>query len=180
MITEYSTQCIDTPIGIVEVRGNTNGVYTIRFSDAPVVPSDTAQNPETIRTCAKQLQQYFAGTRTSFDSLLLKYPATDFQRSVWDALMRVPYGETITYGRLAAQAGYTGAARAVGTAMNVNPLPIIIPCHRVVPSDGSVGDYAFGTERKAWLLSLENAPKYGRAAAIYTLPQDQKIRCTQE
>ncbi len=114
--------------------------------------------PNTQRV-VEQLKEYFNGKRKAFDSLHLHYPATDFQRAVWDALLEVPYGEVITYGELAEKAGHKGAARAVGTVMNVNPLPIIIPCHRVLPADRSLGEYAYGADKKMWLLQHEKSVK---------------------
>lgn len=118
---------------------------------------DQAESNDMLAECVRQLAEYFDGTRTTFDSLHLHFPATDFQKSVWDSLMDVPFGEVVTYGELAKMSGYEGAARAVGTAMNVNPLPIIIPCHRVLPSDRSLGQYAPGPHRKQWLLHHEEA-----------------------
>lgn len=142
---------IDTPIGSLEVSGTENGISSIAFVESSIRVSEYPS----IRQCADQLQSYFDGNLTAFHSLQLHYGATDFQRSVWDALMKIPFGETVTYGELAERAGHKGAARAVGTAMNVNPLPIIIPCHRVLPAEGDIGEYAFGAERKRWLLEHE-------------------------
>lgn len=152
MPVEYSVSHIETPIGILEVRGTSEGVATVAFLDAQ---PHAMQQSDALAECTSQLLEYFAGDRVAFDSFALHYGATDFQQSVWDALMEVPFGEVVTYGELAKYAGHEGAARAVGTAMNVNPLPIIIPCHRVLPADKSIGEYAFGANRKQWLLSHE-------------------------
>ena len=152
MITEFATAHVETPVGIVELRGTSEGLSTVTFLNE--VPSALRQDSELVESVS-QLREYFAGDRTAFHSLKLRYAATDFQQSVWDELMRVPFGETVTYGELAERAGHSGAARAVGTAMNVNPLPIIIPCHRVLPANRTLGQYACGPERKLWLLQLE-------------------------
>ncbi len=143
---------LSTPIGTLEVKGSEKGITAITFVDDVF---ESSSNP-VLDSCLNQLQEYFDGKRSAFDSLHLRFPATDFQREVWDSLMEIPFGEVITYGELAKISGHTGAARAVGTAMNCNPLPIIIPCHRVLPSDKSVGEYAFGQDKKAWLLKHES------------------------
>lgn len=106
-----------------------------------------------------QLKEYFAGIRRSFD-LPLKPAGTEFQRAVWSALCTIPYGETRTYGDIAAQLGRPKAFRAVGMANHSNPLPIFIPCHRVIGADGSLTGYAGGLERKALLLQLEKEHTY--------------------
>ncbi len=152
MLTTYVIAHIETPIGFLAIQGNEKGIANITFlDDHPGVLEVHHQLAE----CTDQLKEYFDGKRTLFDSLALHFPATDFQKSVWDSLMDVPFGEVVTYGELALLAGHRGAARAVGTAMNVNPLPIIIPCHRVLPADRSLGEYASGPHRKMWLLQHE-------------------------
>lgn len=155
MPTSVHTAALDTPIGTVEVLGSEKGVAQITFADPSYTPINPLTHHPVITSAAQQLQEYFDGKRRVFDSVALHYPETDFQRDVWNALMEVPYGEVVTYGELAAMAGHKGAARAVGTAMNVNPLPIIIPCHRVLPANKTLGEYAFGAERKLWLLQHE-------------------------
>jgi len=101
-----------------------------------------------------QLQEYFAGKRKVFD-LELAPSGTDFQKKVWQALLKIPYGKTATYKEIAAAIGHPKAARAVGMACNKNPIAIIIPCHRVVGSNGSLTGYAGGLEMKKRLLELE-------------------------
>ena len=118
------------------------------FSDVQIVPSMVdAKLP---------LTEYMAGQRKTFD-LPLVMMGTDFQKSVWRALLDIPYGETRSYGHIASALGRPGAARAVGRACGANPLPIIVPCHRVLASDGSPGGYTGGPEWKHWLLKLEGA-----------------------
>ena len=102
----------------------------------------------------KQLAEYFAGTRREF-ALPLAPAGTEFQRKVWDALCTIPYGETRSYGEIAAAIGKPKAARAVGSAVHRNPLPVILPCHRVIGANGSLTGFAWGTEAKAVLLALE-------------------------
>jgi methylated-DNA-[protein]-cysteine S-methyltransferase len=105
---------------------------------------------------AEQLGQYFAGERREFD-LTLRPHGTGFQRRVWDALLEIPYGETRSYGSIAAELGVPGAARAVGLANGQNPISIIVPCHRVVGASGALTGYGGGLPAKQWLLSHEAA-----------------------
>ena len=102
----------------------------------------------------RQLGEYFAGTRTTFD-VALDLTGTEFQRAAWDALTRIPYGTTVSYAEQAAMVGSPRATRAIGSANGRNPIPIIVPCHRVIASDGSLGGYALGLEMKRALLALE-------------------------
>jgi methylated-DNA-[protein]-cysteine S-methyltransferase len=105
-------------------------------------------------TAAAQLREYFAGERTAFD-LPLRPLGNAFEQRVWDELLRIPYGETASYGEIARRIGYPDAARAVGRANARNPIPIVVPCHRVIGSDGSLTGYGGGLERKRALLALE-------------------------
>ncbi len=123
---------------------------------APVPPDAPRETPPALRTAAAQLEEYFSGTRTSF-SLPLAPRGTAFQLDVWKALADIPYGVTTTYGELARRVGRPGAARAVGQANGANPLPIVVPCHRVVAADGGLGGYAGGADTKRRLLALEGA-----------------------
>jgi methylated-DNA-[protein]-cysteine S-methyltransferase len=113
--------------------------------------------PHAVDTVRRELDEYFEGRRVSFDLKLDLTGAPEFTRTVLGELARVPYGEVTTYGTLAAQVGSPRAARAVGTVMNRNPIPIVLPCHRVVGSSGSLVGYAGGLERKQALLRLEGA-----------------------
>jgi methylated-DNA-[protein]-cysteine S-methyltransferase len=103
---------------------------------------------------ARQLTEYFEGRRSVF-SIPLQLIGTDFQQRVWRTLQQIPYGETCTYGQLAMRMGSPRAVRAVGGALHRNPLPIFIPCHRVVPAQGGVGGFAWGAEVKQWLIKRE-------------------------
>ncbi len=108
-------------------------------------------------TPPRQLQEYFRGHRTSFDLDVDPDTASEFDRTVWKILRAVPAGKTITYGELARRAGHPGSARAVGGAMARNPIPIVIPCHRVVGTEGSITGFGLGLWRKRWLLDLEGS-----------------------
>ena len=128
----------------IDVRKNAKQVFT--------TPNATAQ--AILVKTKKQLEQYFSGKRTSFD-IALDLVGTDFQVQAWRALCRIPFGKTISYGQQAANIKKPKAFRAVGSANGKNPIPIIVPCHRVVASDGSLGGYSLGLKMKKQLLALE-------------------------
>jgi len=149
---------IDSPVGPLRLVTDGEAVTAIEFSPfAEVEPGERADDHPLLTACATQLGEYFAGERTDFD-LPLAPRGTDFQVRVWEQLRRIGFGETATYGALAARLGLTGhGARAVGLANGRNPIPIVIPCHRVVGADGTLTGYAGGLDRKQTLLTLEGA-----------------------
>jgi methylated-DNA-[protein]-cysteine S-methyltransferase len=118
------------------------------------------ENPEhpVLRETLRQLHEYFAGSRRTFD-LPLEFRGTEFQRRAWSALLTIPYGETRTYGQMAEQIGNPTAVRAIGAANGRNPISIIAPCHRVIGMNGALTGFGGGLDAKAWLLSLENPQK---------------------
>jgi methylated-DNA-[protein]-cysteine S-methyltransferase len=148
---------LDTPIGAMPCARDEEGIRTLRLPEgrmhADPDPSWVRDN-EAFDDVRTQLAEYFAGTRTSFD-LPLHLVGSAWQRKVWAALLDIPCGETESYGSLAARIGSPGAARAVGLANGQNPLPIIVPCHRVIGADGTLTGYGGGLDRKQWLLAHE-------------------------
>lgn len=148
---------IDSPIGelmLVAANGVLCGLYTeghARMPDLATFGDPAATGFETVE---EQLGQYFAGWRTEF-TIPTRLAGTDFQRRVWALLVRVPYGRTRTYAQLAAALGGRSLSRAVGAANARNPISIIVPCHRLIGSNGSLTGYAGGLERKRYLLELE-------------------------
>ena len=131
----------------------------VAASFAPFDRPDGVERPDepVLAEARRQLgEQYFAGTRTDFD-LPLAPPGTPFQRRVWGELRRIPYGTTATYGEVAERLGDPKAVRAVGLANGRNPIAVVVPCHRVIGSDGKLRGYAGGIERKQRLLALESA-----------------------
>ena len=144
-----STRAIETPIGPLTLEADENAVTAIRFS------AGGAQDASPLLDAAEaQLREYFAGARRTFDLPLAPH-GTAFQQRVWAALRTIPYGETRTYGELAAAIDSPNASRAVGMANHRNPIPIIIPCHRVIGANGTLTGYAGGLEIKRRLLALE-------------------------
>lgn len=148
---------VDSPIGPLTLVGR-DGALTAVYMDAHRHAADPAtygtHEPRGLEAAAEQLGEYFAGERREFD-LALDATGTSFQHQVWDALVRIPYGATTSYGELATEIGRPGASRAVGLANGRNPISIIVPCHRVIGASGSLTGYGGGIERKAALLDLE-------------------------
>lgn len=150
---------IDGPLGPMLLVAADNALTVIDFEDARGVPKIAADwradaGRPLLRAAAAQLAEYFAGERPAFD-LPLGPEGTPFQQAVWTAICEVPAGATITYRELALRAGHPGSIRAAGTATGRNPLAIVIPCHRIIGSDGSLTGYAGGLDRKRALLALE-------------------------
>ena len=153
-----------TPIGRLllvgeqdDARGvRLSGIYMEQHRHGPAVDPSWAEDSLAFGDVARQLDEYFAGMRATFD-LPLAPAGTPFQRRVWAELASIPQGMTVTYGELARRVGHPGAARAVGAAVARNPISIVVPCHRVVGSDGTLTGYAGGVARKAFLLALERA-----------------------
>jgi methylated-DNA-[protein]-cysteine S-methyltransferase len=138
-------------LGIAEETASICGIF---FVTKKVPGCFEERETPLIKKAAGQLEEYFEGKRKKFD-LPLALHGTDFQVTVWKALQKIPYGKTISYGELAAMIGNPKACRAVGMANNRNPIPIIIPCHRVIGKDGSLTGYAGGLEMKRTLLEIE-------------------------
>jgi methylated-DNA-[protein]-cysteine S-methyltransferase len=160
----------DTPVGRLLIAVTEHGVCEIHYDADPdaeaerlarLFGSRVLRSPRPTDEVRRQLDEYFAGTRHEFDLEVDLRPAREFGRAVLEELALVPYGEVTTYGTLAARAGRPRAARAVGTVMNRNPVPIVLPCHRVVGSTGALVGYAGGLDRKRTLLELEGAPLAG-------------------
>ena len=170
--TELRQTSVATPVGELSVVASRHGVRRVVWPGEscsgsllagpslsptdPAVPLAECAPAEILRAAAAQLREYFAGVRTVFD-LPLDPPGTPFQKSAWEILRTIPFGQTMTYGEQARRLGGANKARAVGAANGRNPLPIIVPCHRVIGADGSLTGFAAGVERKAWLLRHEAA-----------------------
>lgn len=148
----------ESPIGPILLAGNKEGLKHLIFlkgKKRTEIPADWIEDKEFFREATRQLEAYFSGKLQSFD-LKLTPEGTDFQKSVWKALCEIPYGKTRTYKEIAVSIGKPRAYRAVGLANNRNPIAIIIPCHRVIGSDGKVTGYASGLDIKEFLLRLED------------------------
>jgi len=149
------TTSLKTPLGICEITGDGDGISEIRIVDEERELSDSI--PEILIPAVKQVEAYFRGQLKDFN-LKLNPRGTPFQKKVWEALQEIPYGETCSYLELSKNLGDVKAIRAVAAANGKNPLWIVIPCHRVIGSDGSLTGYTGGLWRKKWLLDFENPP----------------------
>ncbi|MGI9532761.1 methylated-DNA--[protein]-cysteine S-methyltransferase [Lutimonas sp.] len=144
---------LKTPIGTAKIIGNDKGISEITVLDKDVQGTEVV--PESLRNCFNQLSEYFNGDRQIF-SLKLNPKGTDFQKKVWDELLLIPFGKRTTYMKQTLKLGNEKAIRAVASANGKNPLWIVVPCHRVVGTDGSLTGYAGGIWRKKWLLEHES------------------------
>lgn len=143
---------LKSPIGYLEVLENNDTIIKINYLDDLVI-LDENKSYYLNKTIA-QLREYFEGKRMQFD-LKLKPEGTDFQKDVWKEVLKIPYGKTKSYQEIADALGDPGAVRAIGNANGHNPIPILIPCHRVIGSDGKLTGYSGGISRKEWLLKHE-------------------------
>jgi methylated-DNA-[protein]-cysteine S-methyltransferase len=165
-LLDVAYDLVDSPLGPLLVAASERGVCRIAFDAEPereeerlarLFGTRVLRSPRAVERARRELEEYFEGRRRTFDVPVDLAPAGDFQRTVLARLAEVPYGAVTTYGELALRSGRPRAARAVGTAMNRNPLPIVLPCHRVVGASGKLVGYAGGLERKVALLELEGA-----------------------
>lgn len=156
-MTRYAT--VDSPIGELLLLGDGDGgaLRSLIMQDGPhpmAIDPGWRRDDAAFATARAQLGEYFAGERTAF-SLALDLHGTEFQRCVWEALRTIPYGQTTSYGQLADRIGRPRASRAVGLANGRNPIAVIVPCHRVIGSNGTLTGFGGGMERKRRLLDLE-------------------------
>jgi methylated-DNA-[protein]-cysteine S-methyltransferase len=157
MVRRVRYGVVPSPLGDLIVFGDADGIAALAFADSrkaanadhPIERDDAA-----FGEARKQLEAYFAGELTRFE-LNLQPHGTPFQKRMWTALQHIPYGQTTTYGKLAINLGHPRAVRAVGLANARNPIPIVIPCHRVIGADGGLTGYGGGLQRKQWLLAHE-------------------------
>ena len=147
---------LNTPVGTLEIKGDIDGLAFVNFIDPE--ENESKITPESLQDTVQQLSEYFEGNRTNF-KLKLNPEGTFFQKKVWQQIKNIPFGKTASYQDIANQLGDPKAIRAAASANGKNPIAIIIPCHRVIGSDGSLIGYAGGLHRKKWLLEHENPVK---------------------
>ena len=146
------TAYIKTPLGIAKIMGDENGISVISVADEGIISSII---PSILKESVSQLNDYFEGKRNDF-TFKLNPSGTEFQQKVWKGLLEIPFGKTMSYMELSKKLGDVKAIRAVASANGKNPLWIVVPCHRVIGTDGSLTGYAGGLWRKKWLLEHEN------------------------
>lgn len=147
---------VKSPLGYVKIEGDSEGIASVSVLNSEEKESNII--PNELKKCVNQIQEYFEGSRTSFN-LKLNPSGTSFQKQVWEELQNIPYGKTISYLELTKKLGDVKAIRAVANANGKNPIWIIVPCHRVIGTDGSLTGYAGGLHRKQWLLEHESPNK---------------------
>jgi methylated-DNA-[protein]-cysteine S-methyltransferase len=159
---------IDSPVGQLAAEFSHQGFISLKFSEMNE-PSEMVYDGPVIKTVRSALSAYFAGDRSAF-SVCFDLAGTAFQKMVWQQVLKIPFGETRTYAQIAAAIGKPSAIRAVASANAQNPLMIIVPCHRVIGSDGKLTGYAGGLERKAWLLRHEQVHSGRSEPTLFDLP----------
>ena len=148
-ISDTAARNIETPIGVLGLCARDGFLTAVKFHAVETFGEDTV-----LDVVARQLEEYFSGSRREFD-IPMDMGGTDFQKKCWQALAGIPYGETRSYSDIAMLVGSPKGVRAVGMANHVNPIPIIVPCHRVVGKNGSLTGYAGGLDMKTWLIEHE-------------------------
>lgn len=160
---------VDSPFGALRLEANAVGITAIDWPDALVVylgdPLPGSAEADHLGAARRQLEEYFAGDRTEFD-LRVDTAGTPFQQAVWQALATIPYGDIVSYRDIAEQIGRPSSARPVGGAVGANPVPIVLPCHRVIGSSGTLTGFGPGLASKVTLLELEGHPANGWGEAL--------------
>lgn len=143
----------DSPVGWLEIRSAAGEITGLDYREAP---GGEGSGSDVLARCREELREYFDGRRTEFTvPVNLSFKGTKFQQKVWNELRKIPYGQTISYKELAIRCGGANYSRAVANANGKNPVSIIVPCHRVISSDGTLGGYTGGLDRKSTLLTIE-------------------------
>jgi methylated-DNA-[protein]-cysteine S-methyltransferase len=153
---------LSSPIGKIRIEATSRGIRRLSLAPADTTGPPSTDIPEELKDCVNQLRAYFAGDLKTFDLKLDFEDATRFNVEIWRMVMMIPHGRTRTYTDIAEITGHPHASRAVGHAIGQNPIPIIIPCHRVIGKDGSLTGYLYGLDMKRWLLAHESPGKYMR------------------
>ena len=161
---ELHTAYYSSPIGILEIKGNEDGLVSLLFKEEIVEP--TAKIHESIKEVAYQLDEYFTGIRKEF-GIKINPEGTVFQKRVWQTLQTVPFGKSNSYLDISKMLGDENTTRAVGNANGNNPIAIVIPCHRIIGSNGNLTGYAGGMWRKRWLIKHENSVNFGKQTELF-------------
>lgn len=160
------TTYYDSPLGIFEIGGSNSGIQSVKLIDK-MKKEDLGHKSTLLQKCAKQLDEYFNGSRKEFDLKLDWSSATKFHHSVWSELIQIPYGKTTTYSYIAKKLDNPKAVRAVGLANKLNPIAIIVPCHRVIAKSGHLQGYFYGLDKKRYLLQLENPMQFAKQGNLF-------------
>ncbi len=165
---------IPTPIGQMEISGSELGVRTAQLCEGRATSADSSAREVSemlenhpVAECARQIAEYFAGSRQDFDLKLDWSGATDFHRQVWAELVKIPFGKTVSYSDIAERVGNPAAVRAVGMANRSNPIAIVVPCHRVIGKAGDLRGYFYGLDTKMLLLRHENPVRFAEQGELF-------------
>jgi methylated-DNA-[protein]-cysteine S-methyltransferase len=169
--TDHVWMSYESPFGTLRLTATRRGLDGLIFPGRAPGHDEAGCSTEPFGTAVRELDEYFAGARRCFDLALDLSQGTPFQQQVWRAAQAIPYGQTITYGQLATKIGRLDRVRAVGAALGQNPVPIIVPCHRVIAADGGLTGYLGGLERKRALLEAEHAVRHSAAATVDFAPR---------
>jgi methylated-DNA-[protein]-cysteine S-methyltransferase len=156
---------ISSPLGKIRIEGSEKGITSLSFWEKDTA-GELTEIPECLQECVSQLNEYFDGSRKEFDLKLDFGDAPAFHQEVWKMVRLIPYGRTRSYADIAEVIDHPLAFRAVGHANGMNPIPIIVPCHRVIGKDGNLTGYAYGLEMKRWLLSHESPGHFMRQSTL--------------
>ena len=155
-----------SPIGWFEITGSVFGVRTVQRRDQ-AGPTDELPDDHPVAVCQRELAEYFAGQRRQFDVKLDWSGTPEFHQLVWQALVQIPYGETVAYSEIANRIGHPKAVRAVGMANRHNPIAIVVPCHRVIGKAGELRGYYYGLDTKMTLLRHENPGRFAEQGSLF-------------
>lgn len=157
---------LPTPVGALSIEGNDQQVTNITWGLRPAgLPLNALPAP--LQQAAQELAAYFEGDAVVFTPELYTASGSAFQMAVWTAVQTIPYGQTRSYGEIGAAIGKPKAAQAIGQCVGANVLPIVVPCHRVLGADGSLTGFAYGLEKKRFLLELEQSKRYGKQGSLF-------------
>ncbi len=163
----YIKTYLSTPIGWFEISGSELGVRTVHFCEKPGESAADLPEDHPVVVCRRQLEEYFAGQRKVFDLKLDWSGQPEFQRQVWEELLRIPFGTTTSYSDIAQKIGNPSAVRAVGLANRSNPTAIVVPCHRVIGKGGELRGYFYGLDTKMLLLRHENPVRFAEQGELF-------------
>jgi len=163
----YVKTYLSTPVGWFEITGSELGVSKIHFCDEPGQPLTDLPDDHPVAVCVSQLKEYFVGKRQVFDIKLDWSGQPEFHRRVWEELLKIPFGKTVSYSDIAERIGDPSAVRAVGMANRSNPHPIVVPCHRVIGKGGELRGYFYGLDTKMKLLRHENPLRFAEQGELF-------------
>lgn len=158
---------LSTLVGWFEITGSELGVRTVHFCERPGEPTANLPDEHPVAACRRQMEEYFAGERQSFDLKLDWSGTPEFHRAVWAELLKIPFGKTTSYSAIAERIGNPEAVRAVGMANRSNPMAVVVPCHRVIGKAGELRGYFYGLGTKMHLLRHENPARFAQQAELF-------------